>query len=86
MAGFEITDTLIDRLQVRRARALRDHDRTARRARRTAIIDVCKQMISIYNQIDRQFTRENDLHRVVAAVERQHRDGNHAGGAGPSSI
>ena len=51
-------------------------------APKEAIIEVCKQMISIYNQMGRQFTRENELRRVVAAGERKHQDGTQPGPGG----
>ncbi len=37
-----------------------------------AMVDVCKQLIASYGQLGREFTREYELRRMVAAGEQQH--------------
>lgn len=41
-----------------------------------AVIEICKQLIALYGQLSREFTREVELRRVVAAGEQQGQAGN----------
>jgi DNA-directed RNA polymerase II subunit RPB11 len=43
-----------------------------------AIVTVCKQLVSAYGQLGREFTREYELRRMVAAGEQQNQ-GNQGG-------
>lgn len=36
-----------------------------------AMVEVCKQLIASYGQLGREFTREYELRRMVAAGEQQ---------------
>jgi DNA-directed RNA polymerase II subunit RPB11 len=46
---------------------------------REVLIDTCKQLIASYAQLSREFTREYELRRMVAAGEREN-DGGNGGG------
>lgn len=51
---------------------------------RAVLIEVCKQLISAYGQLGREFTREYELRRMVAAGEQENNGGNNGGNAGGS--
>lgn len=38
---------------------------------REVLIDTCKQLVTAYAQLDREFTREYELRRMVAAGEQE---------------
>lgn len=54
---------------------------------REVFIEVCKQLISAYGQLGREFTREYELRRMVAAGEQENGGGNggNGGNAGGNS-
>jgi len=45
-----------------------------------AIVSVCKQLIAAYGQLGREFTREYELRRMVAAGEQQQGNGGYTDG------
>ncbi|KAI1820614.1 DNA-directed RNA polymerase [Xylaria intraflava] len=52
---------------------------------REVLIDTCKQLIAAYGQLGREFTREYELRRMVAAGEQENGGNGAAGGAGGAS-
>lgn len=50
---------------------------------REVLIDTCKQLIASYGQLGREFTREYELRRMVAAGEQENNGGSGANGGKP---
>lgn len=70
MAGYKVAHPNVPEVQIR---VQTDGTVTPREV----FIEVCKQLVSAYGQLGREFTREYELRRMIAAENQ----GNHANGA-----
>ncbi|KAI1201076.1 DNA-directed RNA polymerase [Nemania serpens] len=77
MAGYKVAHPNVPEVLIR----LRTDGTVTPRA---VLIEVCKQLISAYGQLGREFTREYELRRMVAAGEQENNGGNNGGNAGGS--